>query len=67
MDETKLPGRQAPPGAWSPETLKEALTKGSYEEKLALLREIGLVGPDGKVPDRYKNWGTDVSRADDGT
>lgn len=65
MGETEVPGRQAPPGAWSPEMLKDALTRGTHEEKLALLREIGLVGPDGSVPARYKNWGTNVSRAED--
>jgi hypothetical protein len=59
------PGRQAPPGTWSPDSLREALSQGSIEEKLALLRKLGIVTNDGKLGARYQNWGKVVSRTPD--
>lgn len=57
--------RQAPPGVWSPEALQRALEAGSPDDKLATLREIGLITSDGKLAPRYKSWGAVVSRTAD--
>jgi hypothetical protein len=64
MDETRSTGRQAPPEAWSPDALKEALMKGTHAEKLELLRKIGVLGEDGKVAPGYKSWGSEVTRTE---
>jgi len=59
------PGPQAPAGAWSPSRLKEALAQGTPEEKVALLKEIGILNEKGELGMRYRNWGAKVSRASD--
>lgn len=59
------PGPQAPAGAWSPSRLKEALAQGTPEEKVELLKKIGILDENGELGRRYRNWGAKVSRASD--
>ena len=56
----RQPSRQAPVGTWSPENLKQALSAGTTDEKVAMLTELGILTQDGKLAPRYKNWGDDV-------
>jgi hypothetical protein len=58
--------RQAAVEVWSPEALHDALKAGSSEEKLKLLRQIGIVTSDGKLSPTYSRWGH-VSRTEGDT
>lgn len=51
------PSTQAPPGVWTPAALKAALVKGTTEEKVALLKKIGILDEAGELAERYKSWG----------
>jgi len=55
-------GRQAPPGVWTPQELRDAITRPSREEKMKMLREIGILDARGKLARKYRSWGTRVSR-----
>jgi hypothetical protein len=55
-------GRQAPPGAWTPQELLDAINRPSREEKVKMLREIGILDARGKLARKYRSWGTRVSR-----
>lgn len=55
-------GRQAPPGAWTPQELLDAIARPSREEKMKMLREIGILDSHGKLAKKYLSWGTRVSR-----
>ncbi|MBL8739619.1 MAG: hypothetical protein JNK04_00950 [Myxococcales bacterium] len=57
------PARQAAVEVWSPDALREALKSGSSEDKLKLLRQIGIVTSEGKLSPTYSSWGH-VSRTD---
>lgn len=57
-------GRQAPKGVWSPKELLDAIAKPSREQKLALLREVGILDENGKLAPKYKSWGSRVSRTE---
>lgn len=60
--------RQAPAVTWSPDRLKGALAQGTTEEKVRLLKELGILTKDGRLSARYRTWGQLVSRtADKGT
>jgi hypothetical protein len=56
------PGRQAPPRVWTPEELFLALTQGTIEEKVALLRTAGILDERGKLAKKYRSWGNKPSR-----
>lgn len=58
-------GRQAPAGAWSPETLVSALTCGTESDKLRALKKAGILDASGNLTKRYKNWGSKVTRTPD--
>jgi hypothetical protein len=59
------PGRQAPAGAWSPDTLLTALRRGSAAKKVAVLKKAGILDANGKLTKMYKNWGSKVTRTPD--
>jgi len=58
-------GRQAPVGAWSPETLLSALKSGTDADKLEALKKAGILDASGKLTKTYKNWGSKVTRTPD--
>lgn len=58
-------GRQAPTGAWSPDTLISALRRGTDEDRVAALKRAGIIDASGKLTKTYKNWGTKVTRTPD--
>lgn len=47
---------------WTPQRLLEAVTAGDTDNKLALLRKIGLLDEQNHLTARSKSWGADVSR-----
>jgi hypothetical protein len=55
-------GPQAAPGTWTPEDLLRAIAEPSLDEKLALLRTVGILDASGKLAKRYRSWGSKVSR-----
>jgi hypothetical protein len=57
-------GRQAAPGVWSPQELLDAIARPSREEKLEMLREVGILDATGKLASKYRSWGTRVSRTE---
>jgi hypothetical protein len=59
---TQRVGPQAAPGTWSPEELLEAIGQPSRDEKLELLRTIGILDASGKLAKRYRSWESKVSR-----
>lgn len=61
----QAPGRQAPAGAWSPDTLMKALRSGSVDEKVEVLKKAGILDASGKLTKTYKNWGSKVTRTPD--
>lgn len=58
-------GRQAPTGAWGPETLMSALQRGSDSDRVAALKKAGIIDASGNLTKTYKNWGTKVTRTPD--
>jgi hypothetical protein len=68
MAKTKLTkarvGRQAPVGVWSPKELLDAVRKPSREEKVRMLREVGIIDAKGELAKKYRSWGTRVSRTE---
>jgi len=58
-------GRQAPTGAWSPETLLSALKSGTDTDKLKALKKAGILDASGNLTKTYKNWGSKVTRTPD--
>lgn len=60
-----VPGRQAPTGAWAPETLLTALKSGTDQDKLAALKRAGILDDSGHLTKTYKNWGSKVTRTPD--
>lgn len=56
------PGPQAPPGTWTPAELMAAVQRGTIEEKVALLRKAGILDESGEVAEKYRSWGSKVSR-----
>lgn len=56
------PGPQAPRGTWTPAELAAAIQRGTVEEDLALLKEVGILDENGEVAERYRSWGSKVSR-----
>lgn len=58
----QLPGPQAPPGVWTPAALSEALARGTLDEKIQLLRTIGILDKKGELAGKYRSWGTKVTR-----
>jgi len=47
---------------WTPAGLVSAVKAGSMAEKVALLKTIGILTPEGQLADKYKNWGDKPSR-----
>jgi hypothetical protein len=41
-----------------------ALKRGTIEEKVAMLREFGILDENGDLSRTYRDWGSKVSRAD---
>ena len=58
-------GRQAPTGAWSPDTLKSALQRGTDADRVEALKKAGIIDARGRLTKAYKNWGTKVTRTPD--
>lgn len=58
------PDTQAPPGTWTPDELIAAVHRPSFERKLELLREAGILDASGKLAQKYRSWGTRVSRTE---
>lgn len=58
------PDTQAPPGTWTPDELIAAVHRPSFERKLELLREAGIFDASGKLAQKYRSWGTRVSRTE---
>lgn len=58
-------GRQAPTGAWSPDTLMSALQRGTDDDRIAALKKAGIIDASGNLTKTYKNWGTKVTRTPD--
>lgn len=58
------PDTQAPPGTWTPDELIAAVHRPSAERKLELLREAGILDASGKLAQKYRSWGTRVSRTE---
>ncbi|HSN99736.1 MAG TPA: hypothetical protein VLS89_15680 [Candidatus Nanopelagicales bacterium] len=56
------PGPQAPRGTWTPAELSAAIRRGTLEEKVALLKKIGILDENGEVAEKYRSWGSKVSR-----
>jgi hypothetical protein len=54
--------RQAPPEVWTPQELRDAISKPSLAEKIKLLREVGILDSRGKLAKKYRSWGNRVSR-----
>lgn len=50
---------------WTPERVREAVTAGTTEEKLQLLKRIGVLKADGSLNDPQKSWGMQPSRTPD--
>lgn len=59
-------GRQAAPEVWTPQELRDALTKPSLAEKLKMLRTAGILDSRGKLAKKYRSWGNRVSRTQTG-
>ncbi len=59
-------GRQAALGVWSPQDLLAAIERPSREEKLQMLRKVGILDATGKLASKYRSWGTRVSRTETG-
>jgi hypothetical protein len=57
-------GRQAAPGVWAPQDLLDAIARPSTEEKIKLLREVGILDATGKLARKYRSWGKRVSRTE---
>ena len=51
--------------SWSHQALVRALRSGSSIEKVARLKKIGILTPNGDLAIKYVNWGPKVSRAED--
>ena len=58
----KPPGMQGAPSTWTPDALMTALAQGTTEEKLALLKQVGILDDSGKLAAKYKSWGSVVTR-----
>lgn len=47
---------------WTPRSLLDALLSGSQEEKLAVVKEAGILTADGQLAPMYQSWGDKASR-----
>jgi hypothetical protein len=47
---------------WSPKELLDAIRRPSREEKLKMLRDVGIIDAKGELAKKYRTWGTRVSR-----
>jgi hypothetical protein len=47
---------------WTPRRLRKAVAAGTNAEKVALLKEIGVLEKDGTVAKRTRNWGAGPTR-----
>jgi hypothetical protein len=47
---------------WTPKRLRKAVAAGTNAEKVALLKEIGVLKKDGTVSKRAGNWGNGPTR-----
>lgn len=54
--------RQAAIDAWGADALSRALRRGTVEEKRAILTHAGILGRDGKLAPKYRNWGSKATR-----
>lgn len=58
----QLVSGQAKTREWTTDALIKAVTSGTQEEKLDLLKKIGILTPDGNLAEKYKSWGNKPSR-----
>lgn len=58
-------GRQAPTGAWAPDTLLSALRRGTEDDRVEALKRAGIIDAQGKLTATYKTWGSKVTRTPD--
>jgi hypothetical protein len=58
-------GRQAPTGAWTPDTLLSALRGRTDDDRVEALKKAGIIDARGNLTKTYKNWGTKVTRTPD--
>lgn len=58
-------GRQAPTGAWTPDTLLSALQRGTDDDRIEALKKAGIIDARGQLTKTYKDWGTKVTRTPD--
>lgn len=54
--------QQAPSEVWSPARLLAALKQGTDQDRLAAMRDAGIIDERGNVTETYKSWGTKVTR-----
>ena len=47
---------------WTPKRLRKAVAAGTNAEKVALLKEIGILKKDGTLAKRTRNWGDRPTR-----
>ena len=47
---------------WTPKRLRKAVAAGTNSEKVALLKEIGVLKKDGTLTKRTENWGERPTR-----
>lgn len=60
------PGPQAPPEVWTPAELLAAVRRGTIEENIELLYQIGILDKNGELARKYRSWGNKVTRAPEG-
>lgn len=55
---TAIARAQEQAAEWTPARLRSAVTEGTLEQKLSVLRRIGIVDEDGKLSKRATDWGS---------
>lgn len=60
MAETSKPAAE-----WTPDTLRTAVKAGSIDQKVELLKELGLLSENGKPAAKAASWGTKATRTPD--
>jgi len=56
--------RQAPAGVWSPKELLDGVRRPSREEKIRMLREVGIIDAKRGLAKKYRSCGARVSRTE---
>jgi hypothetical protein len=59
-------GLQAPTGAWTPDGLMSVFHESrTDEDRIAALKNAGIIDAQGNLTQTYENWGTKVTRTPD--